>query len=87
MLGTGPIRVGRHEWVLMRNDPRVPAAIVRRLHPGTSLEHYRVVTFDVDPARRLLVGRFTSLEAADRSVLYALPTGHTPPHSGYPSYA
>ncbi|WP_368497160.1 hypothetical protein [Herbiconiux sp. A18JL235] len=78
MLGDGPIRIGRDEWVLIRDNPRYPAALVRRLHPGTPLEHYRVVTFDIDPAKRLLVGRFRTLEAADRAVRYPLPTAHVP---------
>lgn len=71
--GAGPIRIGRDEWVLMRDDPRIPAALVRLLDRGGPNEHYRVVSFDVDPARRRLLGRYTTLLAADRSVLYALP--------------
>ncbi len=73
MIGTGPIRISRDEWALIRNDPSTPAALVRRMHPGTELEHYRVVTFDIDPAQRSLIGRFRTLEAADRSVRYTVP--------------
>ncbi len=75
-LGTGPIRIGRDEWVLMRDDERIPAAIVRLIDRGGPHEHYRVVSFDVDPARRRLLGRYTSLEAADRSVLYRPPAAY-----------
>ncbi|BDZ47422.1 hypothetical protein [Naasia aerilata] len=71
--GAGPIRIGRDEWVLMRDDPRIPAALVRLIDRGGPYEHYRVVSFDIDPARRRLLGRYTSLLAADRSVLYSLP--------------
>jgi hypothetical protein len=87
MLGSGPIRIGQHEWVLVRNNPRFPAALVRRLHPGTSLEHYRVVTFTLDPTERRLIGRYTTLEAADRAVRYALPTNNVRPElNGYGAY-
>jgi hypothetical protein len=74
--GTGPIRIGRDEWVLIRDDDRVPAAVVRLLDRGGPHEHYRVVSFDLDPARRRLIGRYTSLEAADRAVAYSLPTAY-----------
>lgn len=73
MIGTGPIRIGRDEWALIRNDPCTPAALVRRMHPGTELEHYRVVSFHLDPERRRLIGRFRSLEAADKAVRYEVP--------------
>ncbi len=74
--GTGPIRIGRDEWILMRDDERIPAAIVRLIDRGGRYEHYRVVSFDVDPGRRRLLGRYTSLEAADRSVLYRPPAAY-----------
>jgi hypothetical protein len=74
--GTGPIRIGRDEWVLMRDDAQIPAAIVRLLDRGGPHEHYRVVSFDIDPSRRRLLGRYTSLQAADRSVLYSLPDAY-----------
>ncbi|MCU1569332.1 MAG: hypothetical protein JWR33_73 [Naasia sp.] len=72
-IGDGPVRIGRDEWVLMRDEPRVPAAVVRLIDRGGPDEHYRVVSFDLDPARRRLIGRYTSLEAADRSVLFSPP--------------
>jgi hypothetical protein len=75
-LGTGPIRTGRDEWVLMRDDPRIPAAVVRLIDRGGPHEHYRVVTFDVDPSGRRLLGRYTSLAAADRSVRYSPPQAY-----------
>ncbi|WP_368499466.1 hypothetical protein [Herbiconiux sp. A18JL235] len=75
MIGTGRIRIGEHESTLVRNDPCAPAALVRRMHPGTEVEHYRVVTFDIDPAERRLIGRFRTREAADRAVGYTVPAG------------
>jgi hypothetical protein len=90
-LGTGPIRIGRDEWILMRDDERIPAAIVRLLDRGGRYEHYRVVSFDLDPAKRRLLGRYTSLEAADRSVRYRPPAAYRkgvyggPPNGGSPN--
>jgi hypothetical protein len=75
-IGDGPVRIGRDEWVLLRENPRVPAAIVRLIDRGGPCEHYRVVSFDVDPARRRLLGRYVSLEAADRSVRYPPPAAY-----------
>ncbi|MCU1437994.1 MAG: hypothetical protein JWP66_1081 [Naasia sp.] len=75
-IGDGPVRIGRDEWVLVRENPRVPAAIVRLIDRGGPREHYRVVSFDVDPSRRRLLGRYTSLEAADRSVRYPPPAAY-----------
>lgn len=82
-IGTGPIRIGRDEWALIRNDPTVPAALVRRMHPGTELEHYRVVSFSVEPSERRLIGRFLTLEAADKAVRYELPTDNVRPALNY----
>lgn len=84
MLGNGPVRIGQDEWVLIRENPRFPAAVVRRLHAGTELEHYRVVSFDLDPARRMLIGRYRSLDAADAAVLFPRPNPNVHEHEGYP---
>lgn len=73
----GPIRIGLHEWIIVRDNPCFPKALIRRIDPGGQYEHYRVVTFDLDPVCRLLVGRFRSLEAANGSVFY-----DPPPHLG-----
>lgn len=78
MLGNGPIRISQDEWVIIRNNPRFPAAVIRRLHPGTELEHYRVVTFDLDPEKRRLLGRFTTLESADRAVRFTVSPDAVP---------
>lgn len=82
MVGDGPIRIGWHEWVIVRNNPRYPAALIRRVDPGQSTEHYRVVTFELDPAKRILLGRYRTLEAANDSVLYNLPPSTVPSHFG-----
>ncbi|TIH28602.1 hypothetical protein D4765_18405 [Subtercola vilae] len=78
MVGDGPIRISALEWVVIRNNPRYPKALIRRVDPDKPTEHYRVVTFDIDPSRRELLGRYGSLSAANDSVHYELPTDHQP---------
>lgn len=60
----------------MRCDDRVPAAIVRLIDRGGPWKHCRVVSFDLEPGKRRLLGRCTSLEAADRSVLHRPPAAY-----------
>ncbi|GGF11431.1 hypothetical protein GCM10011399_01600 [Subtercola lobariae] len=82
MVGDGPIRIGWHEWVIVRNNPRYPKALIRRIDPGEPTEHFRVVSFDHDPTRRKLLGRYRTLEAANDSVLYDTPVTNVPSHFG-----
>lgn len=66
-----PIRVADGEWVIMRGSNREPAAIIRAVRMGPREElFYRVVTWAPTSAGRSLVGYFTTLEEADRSVLF-----------------
>jgi hypothetical protein len=78
MIGDGPIRISAVEWVVVRNNPRFPKAVIRRIDPGGSAEHYRVVTFELEPARRRLVGRYRTLEAANDAVPFDRPERTTP---------
>lgn len=73
MIGDGPIRISVDEWVVVRNNPRFPKALIRRIDPGLPTAHYRVVTFELEPSQRLLLGRYRTLEAANDSVLYDTP--------------
>lgn len=78
MIGDGPIRISTDEWIVVRNNPRFPKAVIRRIDPGGAAEHYRVVTFDLDRANRRLVGRYRTLEAANDAVPYDRPERTTP---------
>lgn len=84
MIGEGPIRISTDEWVIVRNNPRYPKALIRRIDPRLPTEHYRVVTFELDPSKRMLLGRYRTLEAANDSVLYDTPVTNVPAHTGYP---
>lgn len=82
MIGTGPIRISTDEWVVIRNNPNVPAAVIRLIDRGLSTEHYRVVTFDLVPALRKLVGRYRTLEAANDAVRFPVPRQNDGPPNG-----
>ena len=68
-----PIRYDSETWIVMRSDPVLPAAIIFRLRNPDAREFFITVRWDLDPAARRLIGRFESLEDADRSVLYDVP--------------
>jgi hypothetical protein len=69
-----PIQIGEAEWVVMRNSPSQPKALVR-LVPATEERpaHYRAVTWAPSSQQRLLIGYFPTLEAADEAVLEDSP--------------
>ncbi|MBG6056421.1 hypothetical protein IWX81_002858 [Salinibacterium sp. CAN_S4] len=67
-----PIRIRKDEWVIMRDNNREPAALVRSLQLGPRNEtFFRVVTWAVESHDRALVGYFRTLDEADRSVLFS----------------
>ncbi len=86
MIGDGPVRISAHEWVIIRNNPRFPKAIIRRIDPGGPHEHYRVVTFELESKDRKLIGRYRTLEAANDAVLFDNPRPDLPEHPGYPKW-
>jgi hypothetical protein len=68
-----PIRYDSETWIVMRSDPVLPAAVILRLRNPDGREFFVTVKWDLDPAARRLIGRFESLEDADRAVLYDVP--------------
>lgn len=66
-----PIQISTSEWILMRDERRTPAAIVRALRLGARHElFYRVVSWAPTSEGRELIGYFRTLDEADRSVLF-----------------
>lgn len=63
-----PISVAEGEWIIMRNEPSTPRAIVRRFDEG-GRSYYRAVSWALRSEDRVLIGRYASLEAADDAVL------------------
>lgn len=69
-----PIQVAEGEWVVMRNSPSLPKAVIRLL-PATDARAsvYRVVTWAPLSGDRKLIGYYPTLDAADEAVLEDAP--------------
>jgi hypothetical protein len=79
-----PIRYDLNTWLVMRNDPVCPKAIVRRVHHRDGHDRYLVIKWDLDPAKCQLMSVVDSLDRADDLVRYDVQ----PPddvHSGPPN--
>ena len=63
------IQTSSHEWVVMRDSPSRPVALVRLL-PDKPEAKYRVVRWAPLPEDRRLFEYFPTLEAADMSVTF-----------------
>jgi hypothetical protein len=74
-----PIQISDCEWIILRNHWVHPAAVVRRIDPvDEHPAHFRVVTWAPTSAERTLVGRYLTLEAADRAVRFTVPLDRGP---------
>lgn len=73
MIGDGPIRISVDEWIVMRKNPRFPAALIKRFRWHDGRDYYRCVTFALASEDRRLIGRFWTLEAANDAVRYEPP--------------
>ena len=62
----------------MRNDPVLPAAVILRLRGPGGQEFFVVVTWDLDPQGRHMIGRYPSLQEADAAVLWSHPSPMVP---------
>lgn len=86
-----PIQVGAGEWIVMRDDKRMPAAVIRALRLGPRDElFYRAVSWAPTSEGRTLIGYYPTLDAADQAVLFSKKTagpgvqplhGYTPMHA------
>jgi hypothetical protein len=75
-----PIRYDQDTWLVMRNDPVLPAAVILRLRADPQREFFIVVRWNLDAALRRMIGRYPSLLEADAAVLY----DNQPPERGLP---
>jgi hypothetical protein len=67
-----PIRFDHDTWLVMRNDPVLPAATILRLRSSDTREFFVTVTWNLDPENRRMIGRYATLQDADAAVLYSL---------------
>lgn len=76
-----PIRISEDEWIIMRDSTMEPAGVVRTVTLGPRRERfYRVVTWAPGSEGRALVGYFTTLAEADRSILFTPANPRMPRH-------
>jgi hypothetical protein len=64
------IRTGDREWIILRDDPARPVAVVRYLDDAPSGAQYRVVRWAPRSEDRRLFEYFPSLEKADMAVTF-----------------
>lgn len=72
-----PIRFDVDTWLVRRNDPVLPNAVIRSVH-AVDGDRYLLLQWDLDPAKRVLRGVHDSLEKANDLVLYDRPKNATP---------
>jgi hypothetical protein len=65
-----PIRYDQDTWLVMRNDPVLPAAVILRLRGPGRQEFFVTVRWDLEPENRRMIGRYPTLQEADDVVLY-----------------
>ena len=70
-----PIRVEVDLWLCMRTDLVLPKAGIQRLRDRSGVEKYLLIKWDIDPAKRALMGVYGSLDQANDLVLYDEPKG------------
>jgi hypothetical protein len=68
-----PIRYDQDTWVVMRNDPTHPKAVIERRKDAQGVDVFFVLSWNLDPAIRILMGTTPTLERADGMVRYDLP--------------
>jgi hypothetical protein len=80
-----PIRYSHEVWLVMRDDPAVPKALIRRMHSRDGSDVYLVIKWDIDPAKQVLMARAPSLETADELVRYDAKPQQSSVYTGPPN--
>lgn len=62
------IYVDQDTWLIMREFPAHPKAIIRRITDTSGDERFLVMVWHPDPAKQRLVGIYEDIEVADKSV-------------------
>jgi hypothetical protein len=65
-----PIRYDHDTWLVMRNDPVLPAALIVRMRGPGRQEFFITIGWDLDAEQRRMIGRYPTLQEADAAVLY-----------------
>lgn len=78
------IHVDRDTWLIMREFPQHPKAIVHRVTATGGDERYLLMTWLPDPSKRRLVGIHGSLDEAEAAVPWPSPTPQNLPPNPSP---
>lgn len=68
------ITVDADTWLIMREFPQHPKAIVHRITDTSGEERFMVLTWLPDPAQRRMVGIYRTLSEADSAVPWPSPS-------------
>lgn len=63
-----PIQIDRDTWIIMREHPANPKAIVHRVTDTRGDARFLLLVWNIDPAKRRMHGIFPSLKDADLEV-------------------
>lgn len=64
-----PIRYDVDTWLIMRDDPVIPKAVIERRRDRNAQDVFFVLAWDLAPTKRVLMGSKPSLPQADDMVL------------------
>lgn len=67
---TAPIQYDTDTWLIMREHPTRPKALVKRVTDRTQVEKYLLMTWDPDPAKCRLHHIYDTLEQAAQVVTW-----------------
>lgn len=62
------IKIAADQWIVMREQPDVPKAIIHRVTDTANTERFMVMVWQPIPADRRMVGIYDSLQDAEKSV-------------------
>ncbi|UOQ60400.1 hypothetical protein MUN76_15430 [Leucobacter rhizosphaerae] len=79
MYRSNTIIVDACTWLILREFPQHPKAVVHKMTDTTGEDRYLLMTWDADPAKRRMVGIHKTLGEAEKAVPWPSNQGVTPP--------
>lgn len=67
------IQVETGQWIVMRENPNLPKAIVHQVTDTGGVARFMVMVWQSNPAERRMAGIYESLQAAEASVPWTNP--------------
>lgn len=73
------IQIDTDSWIVMRELPQHPKAIIHRITDTTGEARFVLLTWHAEPSKRRMVGIHRNLREATRAVPWPDANGRTPP--------